>query len=288
MAQYAFIPCTAAPSFTDKNWIEETYGGYNIGNIIINKKTGSILPNCTGWVHGRWTQMLTPIFGLKKAQEYEARLPRGNAETYWTNPDSYERGHLPALGAIIIWKKGKTFGPSDGAGHVAVVEAIDADGNIEVSASNYSGTRWYKARYTKKSGYYLGKNYTFLGFLYPPVDFVEFAALSVPRDHSVDQVEVKIKNLNVRTGAGTGNDRLGYAQPGFYNVIGRDKGHWEWYEIEKGKWIAVVDGVRFLPKEETPALYQVTFPKVSEGDKAKLTALGDSLELEYEANKIVL
>ena len=154
-----YKPRLTAPSATDKNYIKTTHGGYNY--CIKIKQDGSCLPNCVGYAWGRWRELLG---------EYH-KLSRGNAENWWANKDGYERGQIPKVGAVMCWRKGKAGNASDGAGHVAVVERINADGSITYSQSNYGGTRWELK--TKKAPYSLGSSYTFQGFIYLPKEFEE-------------------------------------------------------------------------------------------------------------------
>ena len=102
-----FVKRTTAPSSTDKNWINIAYGGYN--HAIKIKSDGSVLPNCTGYVHGRWLELGLP----------ESKLCLNNAEIYWGYNDGFSRGQTPKLGSIICWRKGAAGPQSDGAGHVA-------------------------------------------------------------------------------------------------------------------------------------------------------------------------
>lgn len=281
---YAFTQRTVAPSYSDKNWVKTTYGGYN-HCILINSKTGSVLPNCVAYAHGRWLELLTGAVGLEKAKEYESRMCLYNAEQYYGyTQDGFDRGQEPRLGAIICWRKG-SLASGDGAGHVAIVEKINSDGSIVCSASNYGGTRWYRSTYYKSRNYYIGSAYTFQGFIYPPVQFSEFAADAVERNSNVDQIAVNLDILNVRSGAGTNYARLGYAQRGFHNVLRiQEGGEYRWYEIEKNKWIAGVQGTEYLPKEKG-ATWSVLFPEVSNGDRVMLERIAQEYSLKVKVAK---
>lgn len=153
-----FKPRTTAPSTKDKNWIHTSAGGYN---SCIHIKNGSVLPNCVGYAWGRARELLGK----------DPKLSRANAENWWGYNDGYKRGQTPKLGAIICWRKGKTGVSSDGAGHVAVVEKINADGSILTSNSDYGGRRFYTKTY--KAPYTISSAYTFQGFIYLPMDFEE-------------------------------------------------------------------------------------------------------------------
>lgn len=162
MATRAFTPQLTAPATNNKYWIHKSKGGLN-ECILINKKTGSCLPNCVAWAWGR----------AYSAWGVRPKLSRGNAEDWYSYKDGYGRGKTPKLGAIICWRKGKVGYSADGAGHVAFVEKINEDGSIVVSNSNYSGTRFFTRTLTKASKYYIGTGLTFQGFIYPPVVLVQ-------------------------------------------------------------------------------------------------------------------
>lgn len=103
----------------------------------------------------------------------QPKLSRANAEDWFGYKDGYKRGSTPRVGAIICWRKGKAGYSKDGAGHVAFVERVNADGSILISQSGYySKTRMWTQTLTKKSGWHCGTGLTFQGFIYPPVDLV--------------------------------------------------------------------------------------------------------------------
>ena len=157
-----FTPRLTAPALNNKYYISTKKGGLN-ECIVINKTTGSCLPNCVGYAWGRAYE----AWGAKP------RLSRANAENWYLNTsDKYKRGKSPKLGAVICWRKGKAGYAADGAGHVAFVEQINKDGSIVVSNSNYSGTRFFTKTVTPKNNWAIGTGLTFQGFIYPPVEMV--------------------------------------------------------------------------------------------------------------------
>lgn len=163
-----FKPRTTAPSQTNKYYLKAGKGGYNRA-MEINKKTHSCLPNCVGMAHGRWLES-------QEQTDYKKydKLPTGNAENYYNyKKDGYKRGQTPKVGSIICWRKGKEGVASDGAGHVAFVEKVYDNGDVLTSNSAYGGSRYYTKLYKKSKKYYLGKNYTFQGFIYNPTEFDE-------------------------------------------------------------------------------------------------------------------
>ena len=149
----AFTKRTTAPSTTNKYYKHTSAGGYNSCIHITN---GSVLPNCVGYAWGRFYE----ISGNKP------KLSRRNAEDWYGYTDGYKRGSTPRIGAVICWRKGKVGVNSDGAGHVAVVEQINADGSILISESGYNSFR-FRTR-TLKKPYSIGSDYVFQGFIYNP------------------------------------------------------------------------------------------------------------------------
>ena len=188
MAKY--IPRLTAPGASDKNWIHTSAGGYNYCIHIAN---GSCLPNCVGYAWGRWRELLGA----------HHRLSRMNAENWWgTTSDGYQRGQTPKVGAVICWRKGKAGVGSDGAGHVAIVEQVNADGSIITSNSGYSGTRFYTQ--TLKPPYSIGNAYTLQGFIYIPLDFDETTINNdLATEKKEEETTVKIE-LNVLKKGATG------------------------------------------------------------------------------------
>lgn len=150
----AFKARLKAPSADSKFWKHTSAGGVNSCLLIAN---GSCIPNCVGYSWGRWYEIL----GKKPA------LSRRNAELWFGYvADGYKRGRKPKLGAVACWRKGEVGVSSDGAGHVAIVEKINADGSIVISESGYKTFR-FRTR-TIKPPYSLGGSYVFQGFIYLP------------------------------------------------------------------------------------------------------------------------
>lgn len=150
---YKYKPRLKAPLSTNKNYIHVTKGGKNKCILIEGK---SVLPNCVGYAWGRFMEVLGR----------QPKLSLANAENwYGYRTDGYERGHLPRLGAVACWRKGKVGVPSDGAGHVAIVEKINADGTILISESGY---RKFKFRTSVIPPTCELAGYVFQGFIYNP------------------------------------------------------------------------------------------------------------------------
>lgn len=147
----SYVPRLTAPSSTDKYWISTDYGGYN---ECMHISGGSVLPNCVGYAWGRFMEILgsTPSLSTNDASSW-----------YGHTSDGYSRGSQPQPGAVICWGGGSY----DGAGHVGIVEAVNSDGSIVISASDYGGSRWYSCTLTPPD-YYIYSGLYFQGFIYNP------------------------------------------------------------------------------------------------------------------------
>ena len=148
----SYTPRLTPPEPYDTRWINVSYGGLN-KCIVRNTATGSVLPNCTGYVHGRYLELT----GLDDCPMY-----LGNANGYFGyTADGLPRGQEPALGAVLCF--------DGGAGHVCVVEEIIDENTIVTSDSNYSSD--YFTTYTRYRQYgwqWAGANLTYQGCIYNP------------------------------------------------------------------------------------------------------------------------
>lgn len=160
----SYTPRTTRPNDGDPYWTKTTYGGYNeqiLGNPVNRAWSGSVLPNCTGYVHGRFMEL-----GNQPYDYDPSILPWGNASTYYAN-SSLEKGQDPRLGSCMVW--------GVGAGHVAIVEEIIDNDTVVTSESDYgnssAGGTVFVTRTRHRGwnwGYYSGYSRAFLGFLYHP------------------------------------------------------------------------------------------------------------------------
>lgn len=169
MAKYT--PRFTAPAKDNKYFIHYSKGGYNTAIEI--DSTGSVLPNCVGYAQGR----LLEILGAKAVNW---SIPACNAEDWLeaAQKAGFKTGQTPKLGAIACWRAGQTHTSADGAGHVAVVEEIKANGDIVTSNSAWQGTEFYTKEITKASGYVYSSNRPFLGFIYCGIEFDSGTATS--------------------------------------------------------------------------------------------------------------
>ncbi|MCX4355337.1 MAG: N-acetylmuramoyl-L-alanine amidase [Oscillospiraceae bacterium] len=195
-----FTPRLTAPSTTDKHFLHTSKGGLN---ECIHISGGSCLPNCVGYAWGRFYE----IIGTKPA------LSKCNAEMWYGNTaDGYKRSSTPALGAVACWSKGVVGNGADGAGHVAIVERIEVNGDIVTSNSAYGGTRFYTQTYRKSAGYNFGA-YKFQGFILPPVQIKETSSSVIPTAGGVKVGDVVNFTGTTHYGSSTGT-RGTAAKPG--------------------------------------------------------------------------
>lgn len=178
-----YTPRLTAPSTSDLRWIQVDYGGYN-GCIVGSSGPPSVLPNCTGYVHGRCME----IAGINTDS---MGLSFGNAVTYYSwSDDSWLRESVPSLGAVACYKS-LPWWSSDAPdpGHVAIVEQIIDENTIVVSQSDYGGQRFTTHTLRREWGWTPYESpgawgVEFLGFLKNP--YVEQPPGPVPTPGSND------------------------------------------------------------------------------------------------------
>lgn len=157
----AFTPRTTAPSYSDLRWIQVGSGGYN-QCIYGSDGPPSVLPDCTGYVHGR-------IMEIRGVNTDDCGLSFGDGVTYWTNSSSiWEQSQNPSLGAVLCYY---TNTSGDGhPGHVAIVEEVIDNDTVIVSESNYGGVRWERQTCYRRYGWRPDAtwNVTAQGFLKNP------------------------------------------------------------------------------------------------------------------------
>lgn len=122
----AYTPRLTAPSTSDLRWIQVGSGGHN-RCIYGSDGPPSVLPDCTGYVHGR-------VMEIRGVNTDDAGLSLGNGVTYWTDSSAdWIRQQDPTLGAVVCYYTKGTTQP----GHVAIVEQIIDNDTIVVSESDY-------------------------------------------------------------------------------------------------------------------------------------------------------
>ena len=116
--------------------------------------------NCTWYAWGRFME----YHGTTNIP-----LLNGNAVDFYNTKD-YKKGKTPRVGALVVW--GYYGSPTGSPGHVAFVEAVRPNGDIETSESGWSASiRWWEGYYKKSNNYKLNFNNGVLrGFIYPKVN----------------------------------------------------------------------------------------------------------------------
>ena len=139
------------------------------------KKFNFPLSNCATYAYGRSMEIAiengarwTSIRHYNNPYWFTRQCTYGNAETWVKEArmsGAWEVGNIPKLGAIADWdgsirKKG---------GHVAVVEAINDDGSVLLSNSDYQGKLFYLVTANPIVGQitpYVGEKFN--GYIYNP------------------------------------------------------------------------------------------------------------------------
>lgn len=136
---------------------------YDSGNIYYPSYQ---LPNCTCYCYGRYAEILGKFYPL----------PSADGGGWYSAATNFKRGQLPQLGAIACW-----YSPNGKyAGHVAVVEQINSNGDIVTSNSGYyrpintyppSTKNYFWTEVCNKSNGYrsswmISRGYQLAGFIY--------------------------------------------------------------------------------------------------------------------------
>lgn len=128
---------------------------YSSGNIFYPTYG---LPNCTCYAYGRYAEIRNAF----------APLPGNDAGDWYANATTFQRGSVPALGAVACYTSPSGQFP----GHVSIVEEIAADGTLTTSNSGWGGPYFWVAYVTPAGGYLEpwmrsgGRDYIFQGFIY--------------------------------------------------------------------------------------------------------------------------
>ena len=121
-------------------------------------QAGYGLPNCTCYAWGRFWENAD----IDADFSNRPNLSTGNAEDWFGYNDGYERGNIPALGAIACYADGQFSGD----GHVCVIEEIHENYCV-TSNSAYGGEYFYLVNIALDGTYPYG-GYRFQGFIYNP------------------------------------------------------------------------------------------------------------------------
>lgn len=157
-----FTPRLELPAKDNKFYIAKSEGGLN---PCIPRPSGSKLrfANCVFYAVGRFAE-ITGVWLKSTNAENFCRAAKEMGLTVTQNPTP---------GCIAVWAKGEVGNSSDGAGHVAVVEIVNASGSIVTSESGWSANKEFWTTTRRNDGNWgQAKSYRFLGFIQPPTPTV--------------------------------------------------------------------------------------------------------------------
>lgn len=157
-----FNPRLSRPEAGNPYYNTRARGGYSDAITGSPQDAGcNVLCNCVGYAYGRFNE----IAGAGSCRY----LRPTNAENFIQNRGTLSYGAEPKLGGCMVWRKGATLSASDGAGHVAIVEKINADGSIVTSESGWGGPVFVTKTRRKGDGNWGAVSpYTYLGCIYQP------------------------------------------------------------------------------------------------------------------------
>lgn len=139
-----YVPRLTIPEKGNPYYTRKSAGGYSpcITGKPVTAGVPDVLPNCVGYAVGRFNEI-----GGYGSCKYLASTNAENMIQAATK-QGLQFSLVPVLGGCMVWASGKVGDGSDGAGHVAIVEAINADGSIITSDSAYNGKPFYTTKRT--------------------------------------------------------------------------------------------------------------------------------------------
>lgn len=199
-----FTPRLTIPEKGNKFYNTKSAGGYS--KAIVGKPTCeglNVLANCVGYAAGRMAELCNDTT--------MSLLSPVNAEDFIAyRRKDLKTGTEPKLGACMVWSRtGKH-------GHVAIVEQINADGTIVTSESGYNSVAFITKKRKPDARWGQASDYTFLGFIYPPIEFeappkpqsttptISFPVIAVKKGCKGDYVlpvQILLKGLGYYTGS---------------------------------------------------------------------------------------
>ena len=122
-------------------------GGVSTCIVIKNCAPGlNTLPNCVSGAVGSFNKAACKDLN-KPEFKYLNYPPNAENILEYAKGQGLKTSFVPELASIMVFRKGATLNSSDGAGHVIFVNAIDADGTIHSSESEYNGRVWVNNTY---------------------------------------------------------------------------------------------------------------------------------------------
>lgn len=163
LTEKTYKPRLTMPEKSNKYYTRKQSGGYSpcISGKPVTAGVPDVLPNCVGYAVGRFNEI-----GGYHTCKY---LQSVNAENMLSvaRSQGLQISLVPTLGGCMVWAAGEIGNGSDGAGHVAIVECINADGSIITSDSAYNGAPFYTKKRTAPT-WGAGTGKRFLGCIVNP------------------------------------------------------------------------------------------------------------------------
>ena len=159
-----FTMRTSKPS-GNKNFITTGSGGWNtcIKGYPMDANA-NVLANCVGYASGRFNEIINIA---RDTTGCTYKTLNCNAVGFKERAEAagLKTGSTPRRGAIMCW------GKDGGAGHVAIVEAVNNNSSVYTSESGYGSTAFWNQTRTNSNGKWgCGNGYYFRCFIYLPDD----------------------------------------------------------------------------------------------------------------------
>ena len=159
-----FTMRTSKPS-GNKNFITTGSGGWNtcIKGYPMDANA-NVLANCVGYASGRFNEIINIA---RDTTGCTYKTLNCNAVGFKERAEAagLKTGSTPRRGAIMCW------GKDGGAGHVAIVEAVNNNNSVYTSESGYGSTAFWNQTRTNSNGKWgCGNGYYFRCFIYLPDD----------------------------------------------------------------------------------------------------------------------
>ena len=159
-----FTMRTSKPS-GNKNFITTGSGGWNtcIKGYPMDANA-NVLANCVGYASGRFNEIINIA---RDTTGCTYKTLNCNAVGFKERAEAagLKTGSTPRRGAIMCW------GKDGGAGHVAIVEAVNNNNSVYTSESGYGSTAFWNQTRTNSNGKWgCGNGYYFRCFIYVPDD----------------------------------------------------------------------------------------------------------------------
>lgn len=122
-------------------------GGVSTCIVIKNCAPGlNTLPNCVSAAVNSFNKAACKDLNHPKMQ-YLNYPPNAENDLDYAKKQGLPTSMIPELACIMVFRKGPTLTSADGAGHVIFVNAIDPDGTVHSSESEYNGRVWVNNTY---------------------------------------------------------------------------------------------------------------------------------------------